>query len=231
MKRFAWAAVALALAVGSVLAGIGAWPAASFVLRTEDRNGDGRPDVWRLTDRNGLTVEVSIDSNFDGRSDIQQHYERGALVREERDRNFDDRVDLVEEFDAATREILRSVVDTDLDGSADLLVLYQAGRPVFSESRRQAGGQVRAAAPVTRSAADALAPLADPFDGDTAVRPAGASARGWLTAVGFPVGVPAVAAPDVRRARAVSTRVSALDAVSIADTSSGPRSPRAPPLA
>src|SRR5581483_8338882 len=147
------------------------------------------------------------------------------------DRNFDDRVDLVEEFDAGTREILRSVVDTDLDGSADLLVLYQAGRPVFSESRRQVGGQARAAAPVTRSAGDALAPLADPFDADTAVRSADAGARGWLTAVGFPVGVPALAAPDVRRAGAVSTPLTTLDAVRIAGPSAGPRSPRAPPLA
>src|SRR5580765_2076236 len=102
-------------------------------VRAEDQNHDGRPDVWRAYDRQGRLASVALDTNFDGRSDVQEYYERGALVRRESDRNFNDRVDLVQEFDATTREALRSVVDVDFDGTADLLVVFQGGQPVFSK--------------------------------------------------------------------------------------------------
>src|SRR5262249_56592027 len=48
-------------------------------------------------------------------------------------RNLDDRIDLTEEFSAATGERTRSVVDVDFDGRADLLVLFADNQPVFSE--------------------------------------------------------------------------------------------------
>src|SRR5580700_4082501 len=100
-------------------------------VRTEDQNGDGRPDVWRAYDRNGQLFEVAVDTNFDGRSDVHEYYERGALVRRESDRDFKDGVDLIEQFDPATREQLRSLEDVDDDRIADLLVLFQGGQPVF----------------------------------------------------------------------------------------------------
>ena len=101
-------------------------------VSTDDRNGDGRPDVWRTYDAAGRLVEVAVDSNFDGRTDVREIYAGGTLVRRESDRNFDDRIDLVEDFDATTHEHVRSTVDTDYDGTADLLVLFQGGRPVYS---------------------------------------------------------------------------------------------------
>src|SRR5438477_5876587 len=108
------------------------WQAAAYV-RAEDRNGDGRPDIWRTYDRLGRVSDVTVDTNFDGRSDVHEYYQRGALVRRESDRDFNDRVDLVQEFDPTTREPVRTVVDVDFDGTADLLVLFQGGQPVFSE--------------------------------------------------------------------------------------------------
>src|SRR4029077_17187245 len=101
-------------------------------VRSADRNGDGRADTWNMYDREGQGSQGSIDTNFDGRADVPERYERGALVRRELDRDFNDRVDLVQEFDPTTHEYARSVTDVDFDGTADLLVLFQGGRPVFS---------------------------------------------------------------------------------------------------
>jgi hypothetical protein len=151
------------------------WPSAGYV-RTEDHNGDGRPDVWRAYDRHGQLSEVAFDTNFDGRSDVHEYYERGALVRRESDRDFNDRVDLVEEFDPTTRERVRSVEDIDYDGTADLLVLFQGGQPVFRKWAHPAGPAVpsvnraRHADVSPRRADDQLAPLEDPFRRDLALR-------------------------------------------------------------
>src|ERR1700729_2648150 len=122
--------VSLWALVAGAAAAVSLWPPAGYI-RTEDHNGDGRPDVWRAYDRNGQLFEVAVDTNFDGRSDVHEYYERGTLVRRESDRDFNDRVDLIEEFDPATREQLRSLEDVDDDGIADLLVLFQGGQPVF----------------------------------------------------------------------------------------------------
>jgi hypothetical protein len=144
-------------------------------VRTEDHNGDGRPDVWRTYDRDHRLLEVAVDTNFDGRSDVREYYERDALVRRESDRDFNDRVDLVEEFDPGTRQRTRSVVDVDNDGSADLLVLFRDGQAVFTKWVERGSpvltGRVFALAPpvVTRTGDDRLLPLQDPFRSETVV--------------------------------------------------------------
>jgi hypothetical protein len=158
----------------AAVAAVSLWPAAGHT-RVEDRNGDGRPDVWRVYDQQRQLSEVSIDTNFDGRSDVEEYYDRGALVRRESDRDFSDRVDLVEEFDATTHEHVRSVADVDFDGKADLLELFQAGRLVYVKWASQvasASAGRRSASHFSlssRSADDRLAPLEDPFRGDLAV--------------------------------------------------------------
>jgi hypothetical protein len=165
--------VALA-AAGSV----SLWPRAGS-FRTEDRNGDGRPDVWRVYDLQGRLSEVAIDTNFDGRSDVHEYYEGGVLVSRESDRNFDDRVDLVQLFDYTTHQQARAIEDVDYDGTADLLVLFQGGRPVFSKwAHRVAPAVAGGSSPrsalnpevVRRAADDPLTPLEDPFRTDLAVR-------------------------------------------------------------
>jgi hypothetical protein len=105
-------------------------------LHTRDINRDGRPDLWEYYDNRGILLRQNIDTNFDGKSDIQESYQDGHLVRRETDRNFDDQVDLTDEFDPRTGEHMRSVADVDFDGRADLLVLFSGGKPVFSEWAR-----------------------------------------------------------------------------------------------
>jgi hypothetical protein len=167
-------AIACAL-VGAAAAAVSLWPLAGYV-QTEDQNGDGRPDVWRVYDRQHQLSEVAVDTNFDGRSDVHEYYERGALVRRESDRDFNDRVDLVQEFDPTTREPVRAVVDVDFDGTADLLVLFQGGQPVYSEwahpvaAAAASGDRALTADAPARTADDQLAPLVDPFSADLAVR-------------------------------------------------------------
>lgn len=97
-------------------------------VRTQDRNHDGRVDVWYFYDAGGALGTVERDTNFDGRVDISEYYEAGSLVRRESDQNFDDRIDLIEDFDEAHAPV-RALVDVDFDGVADMLVFYRAGRP------------------------------------------------------------------------------------------------------
>ena len=145
----------------------------SGALRTLDRNGDGRPDTWRLYDRRGQLSEVTVDTNFDGRPDVHEYYQRGSLVRRESDRNFNDRVDLVQEFDPTTREHTRSVVDVDFDGRADLLVLFRDGKPVFSKWSPPvapvAASTAALYAEAWPSGAHDLASLEDPFSRDLSI--------------------------------------------------------------
>jgi hypothetical protein len=161
---------------------------------TEDRNGDGRPDVWRTYDREGRLAEVAIDTNFDGRSDVQEHYEAGILVRRESDRNFDDRVDLVQQFDSTTQDQVRAVEDVDFDGTADLLTLFQSGHAVFSKWARSSAPFGSARAPKSgterRVSDDPLTDFSDPFEHDLAIRVSpvagvsgvlGLPTSGWLS--------------------------------------------------
>jgi len=158
-----------------VIAAATLWsPLARF--HSTDRNGDGRPDTWRSYDRQGQVSEVSVDTNFDGRADVQEFFLRGILVRQESDRVFNDRVDLVEEFDPATSAAVRTVVDEDFDGIADLQVLFRDGQPVYSTRNRSARRSLAAGFPISkpetphRQGNDRLAPLEDPFNADPSLR-------------------------------------------------------------
>jgi hypothetical protein len=224
--------------VCAALAGVMLWPAAGRV-RVEDRNGDGRPDVWRHYDQWGTLTEVAIDSNFDGRTDVYEYYEQGALIRRESDRNFNGQIDIIEEFEASTHENFRSVIDVDFDGTADLLVFFHAGRlvvsqwahPVAAGLKRGEASLHRAESPSWSGSAGRLAAMTDPFRGDPAVRglhrALGSDACVGLSASG---GLPgssieaAILSPSSARLFAAGDQPRSLTAVL-------PRSPRGPPLA
>jgi len=155
------------------VAAVEIWPGSRYV-RTGDQNGDGRVDLWCRYDTKGQLAEIDRDTNFDGFPDIQEFYQRGVLIRRESDRNFNGLTDLVEEFDPATHSRIRSVVDIDNDGSADLLILFQDGRPVFS---KQIGGREHSHPPRTGHPAVApydhgerLIALDDPSKTEAALR-------------------------------------------------------------
>jgi hypothetical protein len=209
------------------------WPTWSSV-RTEDQNHDGQADVWRTYDAEGRLSRVAIDTNFDGRSDVHEYYQRGVLVRRDSDRDFDDRVDLVEDFDPATREHTRSVVDVDDDGTADLLVLFQNRQPVFTAWTHSAV----AVAPVPysglshavaqRSGADELRPLADPFRSAATVRSVLVRQRagvGLSTSGGLPSATHRVHSSPVRPSDVVGSGCSKPASIPV-----GSRPSRGPPV-
>jgi hypothetical protein len=197
-----WAIACAAILTASL------WPAPELV-RTEDQNHDGRPDIWRFYDRQGRLTRVEIDTNFDGRPDHRDFYREGTLTRSELDRNFDNRVDLIEEFDRSGRQHVRSVVDTDFDGAADLMVLFRDGEPIHSEwtapvraIETAAHGGVLAASglgvrvpvvPPLRAIAEPLTPLDNPFGASASVR-AGHYARApdvvGLSPISLTLGLP-----------------------------------------
>ena len=150
------------------LAAVEIWPTAAAV-KTVDQNRDGRPDRWTRFDARGQVTHVAVDTNFDGRPDVEEYYERGILVRRESDRNFNGQADLIEEFDAETHGQTRTIVDVDFDGTADLLVLFRDGRPIYSK-RTSAKNSERARPVSRRDDPNHLAALTDPFAADLAVR-------------------------------------------------------------
>lgn len=208
------------------------WHAARSV-RTADQNGDGRPDIWRHYDNRGQLAEVDVDSNFDGQPDVEEYYEGGVLVRRESDRDFDGQADLIEEFDAETHRQTKSVVDIDYDGTADLLVLFRDGRPVFSKrtySLKRSEIPSHALPAVHQSDATHLARLTDPFESETSVRATHIALTdegcvGLSTSGGLPRPPVTVHAPP-----SPSLRLVALDVEPKAPTLLLSRSPRAPPI-
>jgi len=173
VKRLTAKVVALLCVVScATLAAVEVWPAYEHV-RTGDQNGDGVPDLWHRYDAKGRLIEIDRDTNFDGSPDIQEYFQSGVLVRREWDRNFNGQTDLVEEFDPSTQAETRSVVDVDYDGTADLLVLFRDGRPVFSkrirEFKQPAQPNQNPSAYRSRGGAQ-LAALIDPSESDASVR-------------------------------------------------------------
>ena len=227
--------VSLCAVACSVAAAISLW-LPSGALRTQDRNGDGRPDTWRVYDRQGRLAEVTVDTNFDGRPDVHEYYQRGALVRRESDRNFNDSVDLVQEFDPTTREHTRSVVDVDFDGRADLLVLFRDGKPAFSKWAQPAAPVVASTVALyadtsPRATIGQLAPLEDPFSRDLSVSAAhGSVPSGDLVGLSTSGGLPA-SGNDVVGPLASSSNVSGSFVSHPSSAIVVPYAPRGPPAA
>src|SRR5580765_6097637 len=125
MSRFRRSLAVSACATACVVAAAASLWSPGARLYRGDRNVDKPLNIWRTDDRQDQVSEVAIDTNSDGRTDVREYYERGVLVRRESDRDLNDRVDLVQEFDPTTSQPTRSVVDVDFDGTADLLVLFR----------------------------------------------------------------------------------------------------------
>jgi len=233
MKRLPvrWLAL-LCLVASAAVAASALWSIGGHVL-TEDHNGDGRPDTWRRYDNRGQLTEVDVDSNFDGNADIEEFYKQGALVRRESDRNFNGQTDLVEEFDTETHGQIRSVVDTDYDGTADLLLLFRDGQPIFSErahsSQRSSLGTAIPPAFLLGGTGH-LARVIDPFEAETAIR-----ARPTVSTNESYVGLSTSGGLPCPRGTALSglvplAQLVARDVQPDALTLFLPRSPRAPPV-
>ena len=69
-------------------------------LHTEDRNKDGKPDLWGYYSPKGVLEKSEMDSNFDGVIDTWQEYENEKLflvIRDTDDDGLKDTWDYYEE--------------------------------------------------------------------------------------------------------------------------------------
>ncbi len=104
-----------------------------------DTNGDGVTDVRKVYQMVGEGAEVrsvlvcrEVDLNHDGNKDMFRFYnEEGRTLREEEDRDFDGRIDVISFFENG--EVVRREMDTNGDGQVDMRVFYRDHRPYRAE--------------------------------------------------------------------------------------------------
>src|SRR5579872_1616589 len=162
-SRFA-PAIAVLCALVCAFTGSLAWVVAERLAPHPGTDG-----VWCRYDAHGELVERQIDTNGDGRPDVAEYYGHGALLRRASDRNFNGVTDLVEDFDADTQEPVRSIVDQDYDGTADLFVLFRDGKPVVLERAAAARESTATVGTIGGSSAAGLVALRNPFAGAAAI--------------------------------------------------------------
>jgi hypothetical protein len=109
-----------------------------------DTNGDGVPDVRKVYQMIGEGAEVrsilvcrEVDLNHDGTKDMFRFYnEEGRTLREEEDRDFDGRIDVISFFENG--EVVRREMDTNGDGQVDMRVFYRDHNPYRAEREMNA---------------------------------------------------------------------------------------------
>ncbi len=104
-----------------------------------DTNGDGVTDVRKVYEMTGEGAELrstlvcrEVDLDHDGTKDVFRFYNsEGRTLREEEDRDFDGRIDVITYFDRG--EVVRREHDTNHDGQVDMRVFYRDRRPYRAE--------------------------------------------------------------------------------------------------
>jgi hypothetical protein len=112
----------------------------SIEVANEDISGDGRPDVFYISERGAegaVLVRQEVDLNWDGKVDVRTWLNpEGQITHEEMDGDFDGYVDWVDYYSGDAR--IRAEVDTDYDHSMDL-VLYFEGNDIVRRMRDNDG--------------------------------------------------------------------------------------------
>jgi hypothetical protein len=107
--------------------------------KVTDRNGDGRPDLWQYRDGGALVREL-FDEDSDGRVDHTVRYDpaTGQKVSEEEDSDVDGRIDSWVEY--RNGEVVRRRQDANHDGEPDAWTLYRGGQLARVEEDRNGDG-------------------------------------------------------------------------------------------
>jgi hypothetical protein len=108
-----------------------------------DTNSDGIPDVRKVFQVVGEGQEArpvlvcrEVDLNHDGMKDVFRFYnDQGRTLREEADRDFDGRIDVITYFDNG--EVVRREFDLNRDGMVDQRMYYRENRPYRAERELQ----------------------------------------------------------------------------------------------
>jgi hypothetical protein len=98
---------------------------ARIVRKENDLNDDRKIDIVRTMNERGELVQERLDTDFDGRIDLVVIFERGKIVRKENDTNFDSRVDVWRYFEKDA--ISRKEADLNYDGRVDYWEYFEGG--------------------------------------------------------------------------------------------------------
>ncbi len=109
-----------------------------------DTNSDGVPDVRKVFQTVGEASEVhsvlvcrEVDLNHDGSKDVFRFYnDEGRTLREEEDRDFDGRIDVITYFEGG--EVVRREFDSNSDGMVDMRLYFREHRAFRAERELQA---------------------------------------------------------------------------------------------
>ncbi|MBN1656278.1 MAG: hypothetical protein JXA30_21090 [Deltaproteobacteria bacterium] len=104
-----------------------------------DTSGDQLADVRKVFLRIGDETQYRLimicreaDLNADGVKDVVRQYDdEGRPLREETDRDFDGKMDVVSFYQHG--ELLRKEIDTDANGIIDYKIFYEDNKPVRAE--------------------------------------------------------------------------------------------------
>ena len=107
--------------------------------KVSDRNGDGRPDLWQYR-QNGALVRELFDEDGDGRVDHTIRYDAatGQKASEEEDSDVDGRIDSWVEY--SNGEVVRRRQDANHDGEPDAWTMYKSGQLARVEEDRNGDG-------------------------------------------------------------------------------------------
>lgn len=129
----------------------------------EDRDGDGRPDVWRYQ-RDGKLVREVFDDDADGTPDRTVHYEPGGkhVARVEQDDDGDGQADTWILYENGKMSQRRT--DTNHDGQADTWTFYDESGQITRQAQDLDGDGARDRAEVFENGK--LARRTEDLDGD-----------------------------------------------------------------
>jgi hypothetical protein len=97
-------------------------------IKKEDKNNDGKPDMWLYYDDNNRPVKIESDRDYDGKLDFWITYGEKGQRKTEIDLNFDGRADMYTYYQYGQRVKLE--IDTDYDGKFDQISEYRDGKTV-----------------------------------------------------------------------------------------------------
>lgn len=91
-----------------------------------DFNFDGKVDICRYFDFNGIAIKDEMDLDFDGHIDVITHYNESKKLRQEYDYNFDNTPDFWKYFEKDV--LVRTERDRDFNGRIDQWEYYIGGK-------------------------------------------------------------------------------------------------------
>lgn len=92
-------------------------------IKKEDKNNDGKPDMWTYYDDNKRPVRIESDRNYDAKLDLWIFYGEKGQRQTQIDLNFDDRPDMYSYYKYGQRVKLE--IDIDYDGKLDQVNEYR----------------------------------------------------------------------------------------------------------